>query len=93
MAHQNVFRTREGGGAKPLVTLSPQTTHPTMSDDVGCGDVALSHFHPYNTRIILEITRERKKGAAGQKTLISTSFYSAQTRLPGKHVSYYCRIE
>ena len=25
MAHQNVFRTREGGGAKPLVTLSPQT--------------------------------------------------------------------
>ena len=26
MAHQNVFRTREGGGAKPLVTLSPQTT-------------------------------------------------------------------
>ena len=26
MAHQNVFRTREGGGAKPLVTLSPQTS-------------------------------------------------------------------
>ena len=25
MAHQNVFRTREGGGAKPLVPLSPQT--------------------------------------------------------------------
>ena len=28
MAHQNVFRTREGGGAKPLVTLSPQTSIP-----------------------------------------------------------------